>query len=108
LKGPGGINVTGDPAIAIFISAVTRGLRPRLKTRADQRVFCYSCASSIALGLPPADKGDLYIAVWELLRELVMMDDSIVLAALAQMKHPRARLRRMPGSVKELPAVAAS
>ena len=102
LKGPGGINCTGDPAIAIFISAVTRGLRPRLKTRADQRVFCYSCASSIAMGIPPVEKGDLYVAVWELLRELVLMDDSVVLAALTQLRHPRAKLRRMPGSVKEL------
>ncbi len=106
LKGPGGINVTGDPAIAIFISAVTRGLRPRLKTRADQRVFCYGCATSLGLGIPPVEKGDLYVAVWELFRELLGMDDSIALAAVAQLRHPRAKLQRMPGSVKQLPAAA--
>ncbi len=104
LKGPGGINVTGDPAIAVFISAVSRGLRPRLKTRAEQRVFCYACALSIGTGIPPVEKGDLYVAVWELLRDLVLADDSVALAALTQLRNPRARLRRMPGSVKELPA----
>ena len=104
LKGPGGINVTGDPAIAVFISAVSRGLRPRLKTRAEQRVFCYPCALSIGMGLPPVEKGDLYVAVWELLRDLVLADDSVALAALTQLRNPRARLRRMPGSVKELSA----
>lgn len=106
LKGPGGINITGDPAIAVFISAVTRGLRPRLKTRADQRVFCYKCATSLALGPPPFEKGDLYVAVWELFGELVAMDDSIALAAVTQLRHPRARLRRLPGSVKALSAAS--
>lgn len=104
LKGPGGINATGDPAIAIFISAVTRGMRPRLKTRAEQRVFCYACALSLGAGVPPIDKGDLYVAVWELLRDLVTVDDSVALAALMQLRNPRARLRRLPGSVKELTA----
>lgn len=106
LKGPGGINVTGDPAIALFLSAVTRGLRPRLKTRAEQRVFCYPCADGIAKLPPPRDKGDLYVAAWELLRDLVIQDDSISLAANAQLRHPRLKLRRMPGSMKELPASA--
>jgi hypothetical protein len=110
IKGPGGIHATGDPAIAVFISAVSRGLRPRLKTRAEQRVFCYPCALSIAVEIPPVERGDLYVAVWELLRELVLADadNSVALAALVQLRNPRARLRRMPGSVKALSAAAAS
>jgi|HubBroStandDraft_6_1064221.scaffolds.fasta_scaffold00599_6 hypothetical protein len=110
LKGPGGINATGDPSIVIFMSAVTRGLRPRLKTRALPKVFCYGCATSLALGVPPIELGDLYVSAWQLLRDLISMDDenSVVLAAVTQMRHPRARLRRMPGSIapKQLPAAS--
>lgn len=69
-------------------------------------LFCYGCATSLGLGVPPVEKGDLYVAVWELFRELLSMDDSIALAAVAQLRHPRAKLQRMPGSVKQLPAVA--
>jgi hypothetical protein len=110
LKGPGGINATGDPSIVLFMSAVTRGLRPRLKTRAVPKVFCYGCATSLALGIPPIEKGELYVAAWELLRDLVAMDESnsVVLAAVTQMRHPRARLRRMPGSITPKQLTAAS
>jgi len=107
LRGPGGITVTGDPGVVIFMSGVTRGRRPRLKTRALPVVFCNPCASSIALGAAPVERGDLYVKGWGILRNIIQMDDqnAVILSAVTQLRYPRARLQPLPGS-KELPAAS--
>ncbi len=53
LRAPQGINQTGDRSIAIFISGLTVGFRPRVKSRAQRQVFCIGCAVSIAHGPVP-------------------------------------------------------
>ena len=100
LKAPGGINVTGDPAIALFMFASSVGMRPRLKSRAKRFPFCVPCMNSLATGVPPFEKGHLYVAAWELFRELLIDDEtnSIALATMMQLRNPAAKLRRMPGS----------
>jgi hypothetical protein len=97
LKAPQGINVTGDPAIAIFVSGLTVGVRPRIKSRAQRKVFCMGCAASIALG-PVPENGEFNTAIYHMLRELVAADRTIVEAAWTQLTTPTATLRRMPGS----------
>jgi len=96
LKAPQGINVTGDKAIAIFVSALTVGIRPRLKSRAQRNVFCIPCAASISLG--PAPEGAFNLAVYGILRDVVSRDKTIVEAAWEQMTNPHGSLKRMPGS----------
>jgi hypothetical protein len=97
LKAPQGINVTGDPAIAIFVSGLTVGVRPRIKSRAQRKVFCMGCAASVALG-PEPENGEFNTAIYWMLRELVSADRSIVESAWMQLTNPHATLRRMPGS----------
>lgn len=97
LKAPQGINSTGDPAIAIFVSGLTVGVRPRIKSRAQRKVFCMGCAASVALG-PAPENGEFNTAIYFMLRELVSADKTIVEAAWTQLTNPHATLRRMPGS----------
>ena len=97
LRAPQGINSTGDQAIAIFISAVTVGVRPRLKSRAQRRVICMACAGSISLA-PDPNTGAFNSAVYEILCDLSGRDMTIVQAAWAQKTNPRAQLQPMPGS----------
>src|SRR5579859_4611135 len=110
LKAPGGINVTGDPAIALFLFASSVGMRPRLKSRAKRFPFCIPCMNSLATGMPPVEKGHLYVAAWELFRELLIDDESnsIALATMFQLRNPSAKLRRMPGSKPDLPQLEAA
>jgi hypothetical protein len=96
LKAPQGINTTGDKAIAIFVSALTVGIRPRIKSRAQRNVFCIPCAASISLG--PAPEGAFNLAVYGILCDVVSRDKSIVDAAWEQMAKPSAPVKRMPGS----------
>jgi hypothetical protein len=97
LKAPQGINTTGDKAVAVFISALTVGVRPRLKSRAERRVLCMPCAGSIALG-PAPESGAFNQAVYEILCDLAHHDMTILQAAWEQKANPRAILRPMPGS----------
>jgi hypothetical protein len=103
LKAPGGINTTGDPAIALFMFASSVGMRPRLKSPAKRFPFCVPCMNSLATGAPPVEKGYLYVAAWELFRDMLIADDtnSIALATMTQLRHPTAKLSRMPGSKPE-------
>lgn len=96
LKAPQGINVTGDKAVAIFVSALTVGMRPRIKSRAQRTVFCVSCADSIAKGPPP--EGAFNLAVYGILQDVVSRDRTISDAAWEMLAKPGTAVKRMPGS----------
>jgi len=96
LKAPEGINSTGDRAFAFFQSSVTVGIRPRVKSRAQRRVFCLPCGVSIALG--PIPEGAFNQGVYDVLRDMVGKDPGLLRAAWEQMVHPAKQLKRMPGS----------
>ena len=102
--------MTGDPAIALFLFASSVGMRPRLKSRAKRFPFCIPCMNSLATGMPPVEKGHLYVAAWELFRELLLDDESnsIALATMFQLRNPSAKLRRMPGSKPDIPQLEAA
>jgi hypothetical protein len=97
LKAPQGINTTGDRAIAVFISALTVGIRPRLKSRAQRQVFCMPCAASIALG-PAPESGAFNFAVYGILCHLNSMGRIMVESAWEETNTPRLQLKRLPGS----------
>jgi hypothetical protein len=97
LKAPQGITVTGDKAIAIYISAVTVGVRPRLISKARRSVCCMPCAVSIAMG-PAPESGAFNATVYEILNDLNSRDTTIMEAAQEQKYNPRAILKLMPGS----------
>ena len=99
LKAPQGINTTGDKAISFFVSAVTVGIRPRIKSRATRQVFCLTCAASIAFG--PAPEGAFNLCVYDVLRDVASRDTTIVDAAWEQLTNPRAVVRLMPGSTPD-------
>jgi hypothetical protein len=110
LKAPGGINITGDPAVALFMFASSVGMRPRLKSPAKRFPFCVPCMNSLATGIPPVEKGYLYVAAWEIFRGLLINDESntIALATMMQLRNPAAKLRLMPGSKSEVPQLPAA
>jgi|SRR5882724_769971 len=97
LKAPQGINTTGDKAIAVFVSALTVGIRPRLKSRAQRQVFCMPCAASIALG-PAPESGAFNFAVYGILCHLNSMGKILIEGAWEETNNPRLQLRRLPGS----------
>lgn len=81
LKAPGGITVTGDRAIAVYQEVVTVGLRPRLRSKKRRSVFCVPCGVSLALG-PRPESGAFASEIYEMLRDIVSQDPSLVAAAL--------------------------
>lgn len=103
LKAPQGITQTGDKAIAVFVSALTVGIRPRLKSRAQRQVFCMPCAASIALG-PAPEAGAFNLAVYGILCHLNSMGKIMVEAAWDETNSPRLHPRRLPGSTPEKPS----
>jgi len=96
LKAPQGINTTGDRAFSFFVSALSVGIRPRIKSRAQRLVFCIPCGVSAALG--PAPEGAFNRSVYEVLRDMVGREPELMNVAWEQMVKPNARLKRMPGS----------
>jgi hypothetical protein len=100
LKAPGGITVTGDRAIAVYQEVVTVGLRPRLRSKKRRNVFCVPCGVSIALG-PRPESGAFASEIYEMLRDIVSQDPSLVEAAYEHLLDPRAPRRRLAGSVAE-------
>jgi len=96
LKAPQGINTTGDPAIAINITVVSVGLRPRMRSRLQRSVFCMPCAAAISLAPPP--EGAFNLTIYNALGELNEQSAAMITEARQQKINPRAPLRRMPGS----------
>lgn len=96
LKAPQGINATGDRALAIYITVVTVGMRPRQRSRLRRSVLCLPCAVSIAYA--PAPEGAFNLSVYEALNELNDQSLAMIEAAREQKLNPRAPLKLMPGS----------
>jgi hypothetical protein len=97
LRAPQGINQTGDPAIAIYIVAKTVGMRPRVTSPAQRRVFCAPCAVAIAFG-PAPDNGAFNSAIYSMLVSLVSAGENVMEVAWHQKMNPSARRKLMPGS----------
>lgn len=97
LKAPQGINVTGDPAIAIYVIAKTVGIRPRATSPAQRKVFCVPCGISIALG-PAPESGAFNEAVYAMLLHLMEQAPAISQVAVTQKLNPNRLLKAMPGS----------
>lgn len=100
LKAPGGITVTGDRAIAVYQEVVTVGMRPRLRSKKRRNVFCVPCGVSIALG-PRPESGAFASEIYEMLRDIVSQDPSLVEAAYEHLVDPRAPMRRLAGSLAD-------
>lgn len=96
LKAPQGINSTGDRALAVYITIVTVGMRPRQRSRLRRSVLCLPCAVSMAFA--PAPAGAFNQCVHEALNELNEQSIALIEAAREIRINPRAPLRLMPGS----------
>jgi len=96
MKAPQGINTTGDRALAVYITIVTVGMRPRLRSRLRRSVLCLPCAVSITFA--PAPEGAFNVSVFEALNELNDQSIAMIEAAREQKINPRAPLKLMPGS----------
>jgi hypothetical protein len=96
LKAPQGINATGDKAIAVYITVVTVGMRPRQRSKLRRSVLCASCAVSIAYA--PRPEGAFNNTVYDGLNELNEQSGAMVEAAREIKINPRAHLKLMPGS----------
>jgi hypothetical protein len=99
LKAPQGINTTGDRQIAIYITAVTVGVRPRLRSRLKRSVICMQCAVSIAMA--PEPEGAFNKTVYDSLNEVNSQSTAIMEAAWEQKRNPRAPLKILPGSKQD-------
>src|SRR5260370_34133172 len=86
LKAPQGINCTGDRALAVYITIVTVGMRPRQRSRLKRSVICLPCAVSIAFA--PAPEGAFNRTVYEALNELNEQSLAMLEAAREQRINP--------------------
>lgn len=102
IRAPQGINQTGDPAIAIYIVAKTVGIRPRVTSPAERKVFCSPCAVSIAFGPPPPDGGAFNAAIYSMLVNLVSAGTQVIGVAWEQKANPTRCRKLMPGSRPDL------
>jgi hypothetical protein len=96
LKAPQGINQTGDKALAVYITIVTVGIRPRQRSRLRRSVLCPPCAVSMAFA--PAPDGAFNQTVYDALNELNEQSIAMLEAAREVKINPRSALRLMPGS----------
>ena len=85
----------GHKSVAVFLFAQTVGIRPRQKSGARRICFCSLCSVSLAMGPPPI--GDLNVAAWKMIRDLVGSDPAVNQAAWETLK----------GIVGLLPAIEA-
>ncbi len=96
LKAPRGINATGDKALAVYITIVTVGIRPRQRSKLRRSVICPACAVSIAYA--PRPEGAFNGTIYDGLNELNQQSAAMVEAAREGKINPRAPLKLMPGS----------
>lgn len=66
------INQTADPGIGVYLSAVTMGIRPRLRSHYQRGIFCSCCTISVAYG--PAPEGEFNLKIHRMLREIIELD----------------------------------
>lgn len=97
LRAPGGINVTGDPALAVYQEIVTVGARPRLRSKKTRNVFCFPCGAAVALS-PDPNTGAFNSAIYQMLYDLYEQSPVIGEIARVQKLNPSAKLKPMPGS----------
>ena len=100
LKAPGGITITGDRSIAVYQEVVSVGIRPRLRSKKRRNVFCVPCGVSIALG-PPPQSGAFAFEIYEMLKDIVGQNPSLIEAAYDHLLNPNAQTRLMPGSIPD-------
>jgi hypothetical protein len=99
IKAPGGITVTGDQAIAIYMECMTVGFRPRITSGKFRESMCVQCAVSLSFG--PTPQGAFNEKVYEMLRNVLRQDPTIVQAAQSLLVNPRALRPLMPGSIPD-------
>jgi hypothetical protein len=91
--------MTGDQCLAVYQEIVTVGFRPRTRSKKVRSVFCVGCGSSLGLG--PIPEGQFNINVWDMLKDILTKNPSILAAAQFHLENPSAQLRPMPGSVSD-------
>jgi hypothetical protein len=96
LKAPQGINATGDKAVAVYLTVVTVGMRPRLRSKLRRTVLCPPCAIAILYAPPP--EGAFNNSVYDGLGEINEQGVQMIEAAREVKLNPRAPLKLMPGS----------
>ena len=96
IKAPQGINTTGDKAIAIYLTVMTVGIRPRQRSRLRRSVMCPPCAVAVAYAPPP--EGAFNQTVYEALNDLNEQSGAMADAGREVKVSPRSELRLMPGS----------
>jgi len=96
------INQTGDPALAVYLSLVTCGLRPRIRTQYQRGLFCTPCG--VAVAFSPAPEGEFNSKIYAMLKEALRLDTEgkIVECATTIFLYPEAKLKLMPGSKPDI------
>jgi len=79
--------------ISLFIYAQTRGLSPRLKSRAQRLSLCTRCAVSLAYG--PSPEGALNVAAYKIIVDLVGLDRAVTDAAWVSLSRSVPELLRV-------------
>jgi hypothetical protein len=69
----------GQKSVAVYMFAQTVGVRPRQKSSAQRICFCPQCSVSLAMG--PCPEGDLNVAAWDMIRDLVSAGPALTAAA---------------------------
>jgi hypothetical protein len=98
LKTPATIHQTGDPAVAVYLSAVTIGIRPRIRSHYQRGLFCARCSISVPYG--PAPEGEFNLKIYRMLAEMQTLDKDGRINDCARMLflNPTAQRALMPGS----------
>jgi hypothetical protein len=99
LRAPGGINVTGDAAIASYHELVSVGQRPRTRSKKKRLVICQPCGISLALG--PKPDGAFNEAMHEMLVDMLRANPEMALIAVQQKLNPHEKPKLMPGSQRD-------
>jgi hypothetical protein len=101
LKTPATIHQTGDPAVAIYLSGVTVGIRPRIRTHYQRGLFCARCSISVPYGPPP--EGEFNLKIYRMLAEMQQLDKDghINECARVLFLNPSAQRALMPGSKQD-------
>src|SRR5439155_22265909 len=69
----------GHKSVAVYMFALTVGVRPRQISAAQRICFCPQCSVSLAMGPPPEDA--LNIVAWQMIRNLISSDPALNQAA---------------------------
>lgn len=70
----------GDSAVSILLFCRTVGIQDRQTSKTERLYICSQCATRLAMGPKPSN-GAINVAVYNIIRELVGKDPSVVRAA---------------------------